>query len=118
MAHHEGSPSSGVSIAAAGALAWPGKASAATSGVISTTISTRAYCMNATSRPSPPSSSAMATMPVAPPATRPSDAVVSSQSVVRASSFPAATLSASVPALTSSTGSHEPATASSESGSR
>ena len=118
MAHHEGSPSRGSPCAAAGALACPGKARAATSGVISTTISTRAYCMNATSRPSPPSSSAMATMPVAPPATRPSEAVVLSQSVVRASSFPAATLSARVPALTSSTGSQEPATASSESGSR
>jgi hypothetical protein len=74
--------------------------------------------MNATSRPSPPSSSAMATMPVAPPATSPREAVVSSQSVARASSRPASTLSPSVAALTTSTGNQEPATASSESGSR
>ena len=44
------------------------------SGVTSTTMSTRRYCMNATRRSSPPRESALPTMHDAPPATMPSDA--------------------------------------------
>ena len=47
--------------------------------------STRRYCMNATSRPSAPSSSDIATIPDAPPAIIPSAAVGGSTNVKRAS---------------------------------
>ncbi len=71
--------------------------------------------MNATSRSSAPSSPDMPTMPEAPPAIIPSAAVGGSSAVVRARTAPAARLSPSVPAETSSTGASEPATASSAS---
>ena len=76
------------------------------------------YCMKATSRSSPPSSSAIPTMPEAPPAIIPSVAVARLSSVLRARMSPAPMLTKSVPALTSATGSQAPPTASSASGSR
>lgn len=48
----------------------------------------------------------MATIPDAPPATIPSDAVARSTGAVRASSTPAAIVTPSVAALTSTTGTH------------
>ena len=63
--------------------------------------------MNATRRSSPPRSSAIVTMPEAPPAIIPSVAVGMSSGVERASRRPAPMLSASVAALTSVTGSQE-----------
>ena len=86
--------------------AVPPNARLTITGVSTTITSTRRYCMKATSRSSPPSSRAIATMPEAPPATIPSDAVAGSTPVTRASSSPAAIVSASVATLTSSTGSH------------
>ena len=85
----------------------PPKNSAITTGVTSTTTSTRRYCMNATSRSSAPSSPDMPTMPDAPPAIIPSAAVGRSSTVVRASIHPAARLSAMVASETSVIASHE-----------
>ena len=73
---------------------------------MSTTSSTRAYCMNATRRSSPPRSSAIPTIPDAPPATMPSAAVRVSAGVQRARATPAARLMTSVPRLARATGSH------------
>ena len=89
----------------------PPNSTAIASGVRSTTTSTRRYCMNATSRSSPPSSPDIPTIPDAPPAIIPSSAVGGSSGVVRASTAPAARLSASVAADTASTGTTEPASA-------
>ena len=61
--------------------------------------------MNATRRSSPPRSSAIVTIPDAPPAIIPSVAVGTSSAVKRASTRPAPMLSPSVAALTSVTGS-------------
>ena len=85
----------------------------ATSGAVTTTISTRRYCMKATSRTSAPSSSAIATMPLAPPAIRPSSAVGRSSPVARESSSPAASEISSVATVTAAIGSQSPATAAS-----
>ena len=70
--------------------------------------------MKATSRSSAPSSSAIATMPEAPPATEPSAAVARSRPVVRLSATPQAMLIPRVARLTRATGSHEPASDPSE----
>ena len=67
--------------------------------------------MNATSRSSAPSSPDIPTIPDAPPAIIPSAAVGGSSGVVRVRIAPAARLSASVAAETSSTGTSDPATA-------
>ena len=95
---------------AVGRLSPPPKI-AISSGVSNTTTSTRTYCMNATSRSSAPSSSAIVTIPEAPPAIIPSVAVGRSSSVQRASAQPVPMLSPSVAALTISTGSQSPASA-------
>src|SRR4051812_37661339 len=60
--------------------------------------------MKATRRSSAPRSSAIATIPDAPPATMPSDAVARSTGAVRARRTPATMVIASVAALTSTTG--------------
>ena len=61
--------------------------------------------MNATSRSSAPRSPAIATIPDAPPATIPSEAVGRSSRPMRARTRPAAMVTASVATLTSVTGS-------------
>ncbi len=86
---------------------WPGNSTATSSGVSSTTTSTRTYCMKATRRSSAPSSWAIVTMPEAPPATMPSAPVARSTPVAQDSATPQARLISSVAAPTSSTGSHE-----------
>ena len=83
----------------------------ATSGAVTTTISTRRYCMKATSRASAPSSSLIATIPLAPPAIRPSSAVGRSRPVARESSSPATTEISSVATVTMAIGSQSPTTA-------
>ncbi len=67
--------------------------------------------MKATSRSSAPRSSAIVTIPEAPPAIIPSVAVGTSSGVVRASRRPAPMLSPSVAALTEVTGSQSSASA-------
>ena len=94
---------------------WPGNTIAMSTGVATTTTSTRRYCMNATSRSSALSSPAMPTMPDAPPATMPSAAVGRSRLVHRASTMPQSRLSPSVARLTSATATHASAAASSAS---
>ena len=90
----------------AAAAASPPPKTAISSGVSSTTTSTRRYCMKATSRSSAPRSSAIVTIPDAPPAIIPSVAVghVERRCSGRAAS-PAPMLMPSVAALTSVTGS-------------
>ena len=107
---------SGAAAAAPASAAWcPGNRSGMSSGVSSTTTSTRAYCMKATSRSSPWRSRAIVTMPDAPPAIIPIAAVGASTSVTRASTTPTARLTPSVPALTSTTAGHSsPSTRSDE----
>ena len=116
-AHSHASPNV-LAPGTAAAPCWPPKNSAMPIGVTTTTTSTRRYCMKATSRSSAPSSPDMPTIPEAPPAISPSAAVAGSSSVVRARMAPAARLSPSVPAVTSSTGTSEPATARSASACR
>jgi hypothetical protein len=97
----------------AGASAAPPapNSTVAISGAVTTTISTRRYCMKATSRASAPSSSLIATIPLAPPAIRPSRAVGRSSPVARESSRPAASEISSVATVITAIGSQSPATA-------
>ena len=67
-----------------------------------TTITTRAYCMNATRRGSASSSSAIATIPLAPPGTVPSDAVAVSTWASRPSATPATMLTTSTSTIVTS----------------
>ncbi len=107
-----GSPSA---VSPAPAATLPPPKTAISSGVSRTTISTRRYCMNATTRSSPPRSEAIVTIPDAPPAIIPSVAVGTSSGVQRASRRPAPMLIPSVAALTSVTGSQSSPSASSAS---
>ena len=67
--------------------------------------------MKATSRASAPSSSLIATIPLAPPAISPSSAVGRSSPVARESSSPAASEISSVASVITAIGSQSPATA-------
>ncbi len=112
-AHARASPITG-SEGASGSAGAPGKKIATRTGVRSTISSTRRYCMNATSRSSAPSSSEIPTIPDAPPATMPSAAVGPSSEVRRARTIPATSEMPSVAAVTSASGSHPSAIASSD----